>query len=324
MGEFPPFSLDDHWILSLRGEKNPLDPKKPYAYFTEKERTACGEIEDVATVFLTNRECPFHCLMCDLWKNTVNNQTAPKSIPHQIAWALERLPPAKHIKLYNSGNFFDRKAVPEQDYPDIARLVADFETVTVECHPKLINQNCLNFRDVLKPNLQMAIGLETVHPDILPMLNKEMNLSDFERSVGFLNRNNIPSRAFILLRPPFLTEAEGVLWAKRSIDYAFKAGVECCVVIPTRTGNGALDWLQTNGYFSHPAISSLERVLEYGIQLNAGPVFADLWDIELFTSCNRCTQLRKSRLLEMNLLQKILPSIDCDCELNRSGKKLEY
>jgi archaeosine synthase beta-subunit len=314
MGELPQFPLDDHWISSLRGEKNPVDPKKPYACFIEKELSSSGEVEDVVTIFLTNRECPFHCLMCDLWKNTLDYHLEPGTIPRQISRALDQLPPAKHIKLYNNGNFFDRKAIPEQDYADIAQLVADFETLTVECHPKLINKNCLDFQDVLNPNLQMAIGLETVHPDILPKLNKSMDLNDFENSIEFLNRNNILSRAFILLRPPFLTEMEGVLWAKRSIDYAFKIGVECCVIIPTRAGNGAMDWLQTNNYFSHPAISSLESVLEYGIQLNAGRVFADLWNIELFSSCEKCTQIRKNRLWEMNLRQKIMPSIYCDCE----------
>ena len=30
-----------------------------------------GGCVDVATLFLTNRECPFRCLMCDLWKNTL-------------------------------------------------------------------------------------------------------------------------------------------------------------------------------------------------------------------------------------------------------------
>jgi len=318
MAEFPQFRLDDRWISSLRGEKNKVDPEKPYACLVEKERTASGEIEDVTTVFLTNRECPFHCLMCDLWKNTLDYRVAPGMIPHQITWALNHLPPAKHIKLYNSGNFFDGKAIPEQDHAEIAQMLAGFETVTVECHPKLINEKCLNFKDDLKPDLHMAIGLETVHPDILPKLNKGMDLNDFERSIRFLNRNNIPSRAFVLLRPPFMTESEGIKWAKRSIDYAFYLGVECCVVIPTRAGNGALDWLQTNEYFSHPAISSLESVLEYGIQLNTGRVFADLWDIELFSSCKRCIHKRKSRLQQMNLQQKILPSIECDCDLSKS------
>ncbi len=313
MPKLTPFKIDDAWILSLRGEKNPLNPDRPYAYLVEKERTPSGQVEDVATIFLTNRECPFRCLMCDLWKNTTDDTVASGAIPVQIEWALSRLPPAKHIKLYNSGNFFDSKAIPLSDYAAVASLLAGFETVIVECHPKLINERCLEFRDMLKPDLQIALGLETVHPEILQKLNKGMDLIDFEKSIHFLTKHRIASRAFILLRPPFLTEAEGVLWAKRSLDFAFGVGVECCAVIPTRAGNGAMDQLKREGYFSSPRMGSLECVLDYGIGLKAGRVFADLWDLKLFSSCEKCFQKRKSRLQEMNWQQKILPSVHCDC-----------
>ena len=166
---------------------------------------------------------------------------------------------------------------------------------------------------MLQSDLQVAIGLETVHHEVLLRLNKRMNLKDFELSVRFLNKNEIQSRAFILLRPPFLSEEEGIYWAKRSIDFAFDCGVECCVVIPTRSGNGAIEWLEDNARFSSPDITSLEKVLDYGIGLNAGRVFADMWDIELFSSCDACLSERKKRLETSNLQQKILPAITCSC-----------
>ncbi len=73
-------------------------------------------MEPVATVFLTNRECPFRCLMCDLWRNTLTETVPVGAIPAQIDHALLRLPPAKQLKLYNSGSFFDPHAIPPQDY----------------------------------------------------------------------------------------------------------------------------------------------------------------------------------------------------------------
>ena len=91
----------------------------------------------MATLFLTNRECPFRCLMCDLWKHTLEETVPVGAIPAQIDFALERLPPAKHIKLYNSGNFFDPQAIPREDYAEIARRVRSFDTLIVENHPRL-------------------------------------------------------------------------------------------------------------------------------------------------------------------------------------------
>ena len=49
-----------------------------------------------------------------------------------------------------------------------------------------------------------------------------------------------------------MSEEEGVHWAKRSLDLAFEAGVDCCTIIPVRPGNGAMDLLMKNGKFEKP------------------------------------------------------------------------
>ena len=66
--------------------------------------------------------------MCDLWKNTTDTSVDEGDIPTQIKYALDQLPKADHVKLYNSGNFFDRKAIPENDYAEIAQLLSGFKT----------------------------------------------------------------------------------------------------------------------------------------------------------------------------------------------------
>jgi hypothetical protein len=301
-------------IEAQRPPKNRVNPWLPYQFFAEPERGPDGQVENVATIFLTNRECPFRCLMCDLWKSTTDERVPPGAIPAQLRHALARLAPAPHAKLYNAGNFFDAQAIPAADWSAIAELLAPFRTVVVECHPRLVGDRCLHFQQLLRPTLQVAMGLETVHPDVLPRLNKGMTLSDFTRAVRFLGDNGISVRAFILLRPPFLTEAEGVLWAERSLEFAIGIGVECCVVIPTRAGNGTLDQMRAQGLFRPPRVESLEQVVEYGIRLGQGRVFADLWNIEEFYSCSKCGPARRERLLKMNIDQSIPPTVECSCE----------
>lgn len=308
--------INDTWILSSRGKKNSIEPDKPYAFLTEKELTSEGKIEDTVVIFLTNRECPFHCLMCDLWKNTTNFTLPAGVIPKQIEWALQRSPSAKNVKLYNSGSFFDPRAIPVKDYERIASILEEFDSVLVESHPMLINSRCVSFRDMLKAELQIAMGLETVHPEILIKLNKNMSLDDFGKSVGFLISNGIKTRAFILLKLPFMTEEEGVLWAERSLDFAFEVGVECCTVIPVRAGNGAMEKLADMGLFSPPSVQSLEQVLEYGITLGKGRVFGDVWDLKSFSHCEKCADTRLKRVTDMNLNQNIMPPVECTCNHN--------
>lgn len=314
MNDFTDLEVTDKWVVSCRGIKNSVDPQKPYSWIVEKERTPSGTIEDVATIFLTNRECPFHCLMCDLWKNTTDRSVPEGAIPAQIEWALNNMPETKNLKLYNSGSFFDKRAITEKDYPKIASLISSFETVIVESHPVFIKEDCLRFRDMIKSELQIAIGLETVNTTILKNLNKRMTLEDFGNSVSFLIKNGISTRAFILLRPPFLSEMEGRYWAEKSIDFAFKTGVECCILIPVRAGNGAMDQLKNKGLFKSPDIHSLESVLEYGLRLKAGRVFADTWDLKLFSRCDKCIDERINRITLMNLNQKLTNQIKCSCD----------
>ena len=305
--------INKKWILDHRGTKNLVDPFLPYAWNVEKERTRSGSVEDTGTIFLTNKECPYQCLMCDLWKNTTDGPVPPGAIPAQIEYALARMPNVKHLKLYNSGSFFDGGAIPRRDYSAVANLLKDFETVIVESHTSFIDERVVAFRDLLQPELQVAIGLETIHPEILPLLNKRMSAADFQNAVSFLNKNNISSRAFILHQLPFISAEEGIVWTKKSIDFAYDAGVECCIVIPLRAGNGAMDVLMQNGDFQLPTVASLETVLEYGIGLNKGRVFADLWDLKTFSTCDKCFGQRKQRLDLMNLTQKISMPVTCKC-----------
>lgn len=313
MNDFTGNCITDHWIVSNRGEKNQVSTDLPYAWLVEKERTASGSIEDVGIIFLTNRECPFHCLMCDLWKNTVDETVAPGVIPVQIEWALNRMPTVKHLKIYNSGSFFDTRAIPEKDYEKIAGLVSHFKTVIVECHPKLVNESCLRFADRLTPELQVAMGLETVHPEVIQKLNKKMTAADFARAADYLKNHHILSRAFVLLKPPYLSEEEGIYWAERTIDFALESGSECCTVIPVRPGNGAMNMLMQQGDFVPPVIQSLEEVLEYGIGLGKGRVFADTWDLGLFSKCVHCLEARINRLEHMNLYQELCDQVSCIC-----------
>jgi len=251
--------------------------------------------------------------MCDLWKHTTNERVPVGAIPAQIEYALSRLPSTKHLKLYNSGSFFDRNAIPMEDYETIVSLVGHFETLVVESHTSFLGEETLRFNNLIKPHLQVAIGLETIHPEVLLKLNKRMSVADFQQAVNFLASAGISSRAFILLRPPFLSEKEGVEWAEKSIDLAFKSGVSTCVILPVREGNGAMEQLSQKGYFTEPAIHSLEEVLDYGIGLNAGLVLADLWDLEHFSTCNLCFSSRKERLNRINKQQTVLPRVDCSC-----------
>ena len=76
--------------------------------------------------------------MCDLWRNTLTTSVSPGAIPAQIEFALSQLPAARELKLYNSGSFFDARAIPVEDHAAIAEQANTFERLIVESHPALV------------------------------------------------------------------------------------------------------------------------------------------------------------------------------------------
>ena len=200
-----------------------------------------------AVVFLTNRECPFRCVMCDLWTNTVDEVVPPGAIPEQIRVALSALPPARQIKLYNAGSFFDPQQIPLEDDEAIAREVEGFERVIVESHPAFLSgayaERCRRFQSLIGGQLEVAIGLETAHPEVLARLEQ----ADDARRVSQGRRLPASPRHRAArvrpAQPAVHAGGEAVEWACRSIDLAAECGATACSVIPTRGGNGAMEAL---------------------------------------------------------------------------------
>jgi len=251
--------------------------------------------------------------MCDLWKDTTDEPTPAGAIPEQIRFGLNRLPGADMIKLYNNGNFFDKKAIPPEDHPEIARHLDPYHTVLVENHPKLCNSSVIDFQQMIPGELEIAMGLESIHPDVLPRLNKQITIDDFRKAAGFLKSNGIQTRAFILLNPPFLTDPrENIEWSLRAVEFAFNCGIDTCSIIPTRAGNGIMDRLLGEGEFVPPTLRALEETFDRALNLNLGRVFADTWDLEKFSDCGHCLTERQARLQQMNLIQEVLPPVTCD------------
>lgn len=313
--------LDSAQIVKLRPPTDrPSAGHQPLAFWLEREARQASEGKEAAlvlTVLLRGSECRFRCLMCDLWKGTHREPTAPGALVAQVQQAIEAT--AEHspswIKLYNAANFFANVNVPVEDLAPLAACLKPFERVVVENHPKLLPNSITTFERQLTGRLEVAMGLETIHPQVLPKLNKQMTQDDFAHACHWLQDRDIDVRAFVLLRPPGLDESLGRLWCHRTIDFARSLAVRHISVIPLRGGNGAIEFLAASGFVQSPQARSLECVVND--ELQAGPaevITADLWDWpKLRGHCERCARRRQERLEKQNLEQAALPQVPCNC-----------
>jgi radical SAM enzyme (TIGR01210 family) len=257
----------DRFILDLRGPRPSHDPWRYQDLAVEDEVTEQGVVARVGTVFLTGRECPWRCAMCDLWRSTTHGDTLEGAIPVQLAAARQewrsRGEQISRIKLYNASNFFDPRAVPEADYPSIASHIDDLNQVIVESHASLIGPRVETFASLLRgPSLEVAMGLETAHPSALEGLNKRMTTDDFARASAWLRARGVSIRVFLLIHPPFIALDQQDEWLARSVEFAASCGASVISLIPTQGGNGTMEALTREGLFRTPTAADVARSFE--------------------------------------------------------------
>ncbi len=311
-----PFT-EDRRIRSLRAPTPGVDPWRAHGSSVEDERRPGGVTEHALTVFLAGAECPFTCSFCDLWRWTLDGPTPPGALPAQLRQVLDNvdnLDNLHRLKLYNASNFFDRRAVPPEDIPALADLAGPFAGVTVESHASMIGPPALQFARLIPGRLEVAVGLETIHPAAAGHLNKRMDLARFDRAAAFLAEHDIDLRVFVLLGAPYIAPEETVEWTVRTAEYAAQRGAAAIALIPVRGGNGELERLAALGHFTPPTLAQLEAALDRCLGLPAA-VAADLWDLDRLgrggPGCDACRPRRVERLRRLNLTGRAEPPVAC-------------
>ncbi|MBW8839324.1 MAG: radical SAM protein [Gemmatimonadetes bacterium] len=303
----------DARIRRLRPPKPRVDPYTAHGALVEDERRPDGRRETALTIFLAGAECPFTCSFCDLWRYTIDGPTPPGALAAQVEKVLNAsgTPLPDRLKLYNASNFFDRRAVPLADRDRLAALAGPFAAVTVESHVNTIGTETLAFARSLRGRLEVAVGLETIHPEASRRLNKRLELPRFDAAARLLAENGIDLRVFVLVGAPHVPPAESVAWTIRTVEYAVTRGASVVAIIPVRGGNGEMERLKSLGEFSPPTLAQLEAALDGCLQFTGCVVTADSWDAEQFAPCDACRPARIERLQRINVRGRAESRVAC-------------
>lgn len=303
----------DRRIRALRPPKPAVDPSRAHGWLLEEERRPNGAVERALTVFLTGAECPFTCSFCDLWRWTIDGPTPSGALVRQLGDVLDAVGdrPMDRLKLYNASNFFDLRAVPHADVGLIAELARPFGGVTVESHASTIGERTLRFARQIDGRLEVAVGLETIHPVAMANLNKRLDPARFDAAAAFLARHDVDLRVFVLLGAPFVPAGEAVEWTVRTVRHAVECGAAVVSIIPVRGGNGELERLASLGNFTPPTLSQLEWALEECSRFSGCVITADLWDVDLLPGCADCRSRRVERMRAFNLYGAAAGTLHC-------------
>ncbi len=231
------------------------------------------------------------------------------------------------VKLYTSGSFLDTQEVSLHARHMILSTIADdsrVSEVVVESRPEYVVDSAMSeLRDTLgERRIEIGIGLESSNDVVRSLcVNKGFNLNDFNRAVDTARRFDIGIRAYVLLKPPFLTEKMALENAKQTISYCGEIGVSTVSVNPVNVQKYTLvERLWQRGEYRPPWLWSLVELLRASretlsreVNIVCDPVAAG--KKRGVHNCGKCDKEVASAIKNYSISQNpdVLSSLECDC-----------
>ncbi len=234
----------------------------------------------ILTIVLPTRGCSWAlsesggCSVCGYVNDSSRDQPIPsEQILEQIQDSLNRVIPTKPIelKLFNSGSFFDERDVPRNlrlQILDLVKKTPEVMLLSVESRPEyLLNQQEMidETNKQLKPiKLEIGIGLESSNSAILKdCWNKGFSFEDYRKSVEIAHLHGIQIKTYILIKPPFLTEAEAIYDSIMTTFEAVRIGTDVISFNPCNIQNGTLAHeLAKKGRYQPPWLWSILSIVQ--------------------------------------------------------------
>ncbi len=193
--------------------------EKPLAAWRGKDRYD-GQILDTLTVIFRSGGCSWNrCRMCgyrhERYPDLPRDELAERLI-RQVRWVKENFRDDDYqmLKIFTSGSFLDPEEVP----PAARRAVAEAfrgKLIIAETRPEYVDAEALEeFRDGMDTGawarpLAVAMGLETTNDALREKrMDKGFTYADFLRAAEIAHAAGTDVKAYLMMKPPFLTERE--------------------------------------------------------------------------------------------------------------------
>ena len=120
------------------------------------------------------------------------------------------------LKLFTSGSFLDLKEVPldiQKQMMEEASKYKQIEELVLESRPEYVTESVLDniaeHIDISK--IEIAIGLESANDTILKnSINKGFFWKDFTKAVTRIQNKGAKVKAYLLFKPPFISEYDSI------------------------------------------------------------------------------------------------------------------
>ena len=301
--------------------------EEPTKVWTEQERFG-DQVVDALVVILKTRGCTWAlqggCTFCGYVNDSMVRKVTGDHMLAQMAFALSQNYKGQPVvKIYTSGSFLDDTEVAREAQPQLlAMLPEPVRKVTVEAQTHHATREKLAaVRGALRAEveLEVAFGLESAHEPVLAYsVNKDDRFSDFIAACAHAREAGVRTKAYIMLKPPFLTEREAI---EDTVSTALQAAPHCDMlsINPCNVQNRTLvERLWRRGLYRSPWLWSVAEVL---LRVSAGtstpvrsnPVGAG--QERGAHNCRRCDQAVADAIEAFSLQRDptLLPGAACPC-----------
>ncbi len=232
------------------------------------------------------------------------------------------------VKIYTSGSFLDSDEVSPEVRMEILRRVGSDDRVTeviIESRPEFVTDRTMqDLRERLSDRrIEIGMGLESANDVIREVcINKGFTLTEFQHALETARKYDIGTRAYVLLKPPFLTESQSQADALQTIKTCADIGVTTVSVNPVNIQKNTLvEKLWSRGSYRPPWLWTLISVLrrarqeiDDSVNIVCDPVAAG--KSRGVHNCGKCDERVVRAIREFSLTQNedVFEGLDCDCK----------
>ena len=247
--------------------------EKPLASWRGQERYG-NDLLECLTIIFKSAGCSWsQCRMCsyrhERYSAIQSSQSILEHLRAQLAWVTGQYASEEYslVKIFTSGSFFDPREVPRDFLSDVSTTFKG-KLLIAETRPEFVDTEVISsFLEKLDDGsystpLYCAIGLETSSDSIREKcINKGFTFADFTHAARTAHSAGAGVKAYLLLKPLFLTENEAVADMKTSIADA-AAHADMISMNPcTVQRNTELEYYWKRGAYRPPYLWSVLSVL---------------------------------------------------------------
>lgn len=286
------------------------------------------------------------CSMCGYVEDAYMGTITPENLINQFDYAVDKkIEEIKNdrtgyiLKIFNSGSFFDEREIPKTVAEEIFKKIKklpNVKEVVIESRPEFIKKKKIKaMKEILDDKyVEIGIGVETVNDYIRnTYINKGMKYEVFLRAVEDLKNLNVGIKAYLLFKPPFLTEQAAIDDCRTSIRKLIDLKINTISINPVNIQKGSfVEYLWNRKKYRPPWFYSLFECLKQSVtqkDLKTTRIISDpsgAGSQRGIHNCQKfeCNNVMKDALREFVLSQDLMKlniQEKCECKKRYELKK---